>query len=309
MSYIQLPAKTSSDLNASADINQLQENIEALKGGSGGTPPTTDIESMALLLGSLSYQPGDYDILDDDGFGKILFSGGSSNSKQTLPTLADNQGRIITCYNADTTFELNVDGEGAEPIGGMTDIDLPKKGNYITVIGTSSECALPISDIDLPKEGNYITVIGTSSEWKIINENITCIIEMEGINGFGSGNLKCIEYTGFNKQFGNLITIASDSVNGTIATVAKSGVYGVNAMRYYNGGAEVGIVRNATAGERDLRPSSIAQPKNIGVGIGSSEGAVFIGHLEDGDILTFQCLNTPTDLYFSMLFISYLGAN
>ncbi|NHZ87090.1 MAG: hypothetical protein GWP19_14655 [Planctomycetia bacterium] len=284
MSYIQLPAKTSSDLNASADINQLQENIEALKGGSGGTPPTTDIESMALLLGSLSYQPGDYDILDDDGFGKILFSGGSSNSKQTLPTLADNQGRIITCYNADTTFELNVDGEGAEPIGGMTDIDLPKKGNYITVIGTSSE-------------------------WKIINENITCIIEMEGINGFGSGNLKCIEYTGFNKQFGNLITIASDSVNGTIATVAKSGVYGVNAMRYYNGGAEVGIVRNATAGERDLRPSSIAQPKNIGVGIGSSEGAVFIGHLEDGDILTFQCLNTPTDLYFSMLFISYLGAN
>jgi hypothetical protein len=47
MSYIQLPDRTTSDTNSAADVNQLQDNIEALKGGTGSTAPTTTIEDLS----------------------------------------------------------------------------------------------------------------------------------------------------------------------------------------------------------------------------------------------------------------------
>jgi hypothetical protein len=54
MSYTQLPTRTSSDTNASADVNTLQDNIEALKGGSGAVAPTTTIEALATAVSALS---------------------------------------------------------------------------------------------------------------------------------------------------------------------------------------------------------------------------------------------------------------
>ena len=47
MAYSQLPNRTSTDTNASADVNTLQDNIEALKGGTGATAPTTTIEDLS----------------------------------------------------------------------------------------------------------------------------------------------------------------------------------------------------------------------------------------------------------------------
>jgi hypothetical protein len=47
MSYSQLPNRSSADVNASADVNTLQDNIEALKGGVGATAPTTTIEDLS----------------------------------------------------------------------------------------------------------------------------------------------------------------------------------------------------------------------------------------------------------------------
>ncbi|NHZ84325.1 MAG: hypothetical protein GWP19_00400 [Planctomycetia bacterium] len=46
MAYTQLPNRSTTDTNSAADPNQLQDNIEALKGGSGATPPTTTIEDL-----------------------------------------------------------------------------------------------------------------------------------------------------------------------------------------------------------------------------------------------------------------------
>jgi hypothetical protein len=45
MSYIQLPTRTSADPNSATDVNQLQANIEALKGGTGSTAPTDTLEN------------------------------------------------------------------------------------------------------------------------------------------------------------------------------------------------------------------------------------------------------------------------
>lgn len=56
MSYVQLPDRTSSDANSAADVNLLQDNIEALKGGTGSVAPTTDIETLAALVTALQSQ-------------------------------------------------------------------------------------------------------------------------------------------------------------------------------------------------------------------------------------------------------------
>jgi len=63
------------------------------------------------------------------GTTRILFpeSGITANRKVTLPTLADNQGKIIIVDNRNTTYTLNIDGEGSETINGKTDITLMKE--------------------------------------------------------------------------------------------------------------------------------------------------------------------------------------
>lgn len=46
MAYIQLPIRTENDSNCSADVNQLQMNIETLKGGEGGEAPLATIADL-----------------------------------------------------------------------------------------------------------------------------------------------------------------------------------------------------------------------------------------------------------------------
>jgi hypothetical protein len=49
MAYSQVPNRSTGEKIPAADVNQLQDNIEALKGGDGGTAPTTNVEALALL--------------------------------------------------------------------------------------------------------------------------------------------------------------------------------------------------------------------------------------------------------------------
>lgn len=62
MSYTQLPDRSTSDTNSAADVNQLQDNIEAIKGGTGSTAPTTTIEDLAddkLAIADIDDTPAD----------------------------------------------------------------------------------------------------------------------------------------------------------------------------------------------------------------------------------------------------------
>lgn len=48
MAYIQIPTRVANiDANSAADVNQLQDNIEALKGGTASVAPTTTIEDLS----------------------------------------------------------------------------------------------------------------------------------------------------------------------------------------------------------------------------------------------------------------------
>lgn len=110
------------------------------------TYKTTLSQLQAYMQSNLSFSPvsqstqtGNYTVLDGDGFTHIYLSGASADSTFTLPTLADNQNRVIRLINLDTTYTLTIDGEGAETIDSSTSIALPEQYNFIEIIGASSE--------------------------------------------------------------------------------------------------------------------------------------------------------------------------
>ena len=63
----------------------------------------------------------DYTITDTDEYCGLDVTTGASTKTITLPTLADNQGRIIRCCKEDPgAGAMTLDGEGAELINGST---------------------------------------------------------------------------------------------------------------------------------------------------------------------------------------------
>lgn len=95
--------------------------------------------------GGITTQTGNYTITDSDGYNILVLSGASSNATFTLPTLADNQSRILEFLNADSADSLIIDGEGSETISGMASFTI------------------------LP--GHTCRIIATASEWKILSSS------------------------------------------------------------------------------------------------------------------------------------------
>ena len=93
--------------------------------------------------GVLAWKPGqsdtsaksaNYTITDSDGIRTVLMTTSTSDRTVTLPTAADNSGRIITIKKVDSAAnKCIVDGEGAETIDGATTIDLFEQYDSVTV--------------------------------------------------------------------------------------------------------------------------------------------------------------------------------
>lgn len=94
-----------------------------------------EFESISATTDTIADHPTDNRSL-------ILMDGGSNAVTITLPTLADNLGRVITFLAEDGTNTLTLDGEGAETItdsaGAATTKTLSATGKYKTVLGTTS---------------------------------------------------------------------------------------------------------------------------------------------------------------------------
>lgn len=105
--------------------------------------------------GGITTQTGNYTITDSDGYNVLVLSGASANATFTLPTLADNQSRILEFINADSADSLIIDGEGAETISGMASFTI------------------------LP--GHTCRIIATASEWKILSSSFE-VIPVSGTN-------------------------------------------------------------------------------------------------------------------------------
>lgn len=77
----------------------------------------------------------DYTVLDGDGFDAIDVTTSTSTITITLPTAADNTGRVITVRKVDSASgKVTVDGEGSETVSGDPSVDLALKWDAVTLM-------------------------------------------------------------------------------------------------------------------------------------------------------------------------------
>ncbi len=82
----------------------------------------------------------DYTVTDIDGVGIMSVATGSANRTIDLPTLADNQGRILEIYKEDFTLgDVIVDGENGETMNGALTIKLPRQYSKMKIIAGATE--------------------------------------------------------------------------------------------------------------------------------------------------------------------------
>lgn len=168
------------------------DGTERLIGRDGSGDFKALVSAIKSYIQSVSTKSASYTILDTDLDDIFILSGASAAATFTLPTLADNQARVLEFINADSTYTLVIDGEGAETITGMASFTI------------------------LP--GHTCRIIATASEWKILSSSFE-IIPVQGTN-----------YAVYTKTFtGNLDADSSTSIaHGE--TVSK--IIGVQGMAY-----------------------------------------------------------------------------
>ena len=101
----------------------------------------------------LEAKSADYTITDTDGVSTVLVTTGSSTITVTLPTAADNTGRVITVKKVDSgTGKITLDGEGSETIDGYTSTNI---GTY--------------SNSDFTGQYAFMTVQCDGTGWHVID--------------------------------------------------------------------------------------------------------------------------------------------
>ena len=102
-----------------ARSSEVNANFEAVQDAIGGYDTITS---------------ADYTITDTDGLRVVLGSTGNTTRTFTLPTLADNLGRIISIKKIDSgTGSIVIEGEGAETIDGGANVTLLGQYDFLTV--------------------------------------------------------------------------------------------------------------------------------------------------------------------------------
>jgi len=151
MAYTQLPDRTTNDANSAADVNQLQDNIEALKGGTGSVAPTTTIEALSSdKMNIISSPNSDYIVTMDAG----------GDAKNSLIDI--NNVTLKSTYNANTILKADSDNtplaltiEESEIVGrasggnidGLTAAQVRTILGIVTSSGTHSSGYFIIGDI------------------------------------------------------------------------------------------------------------------------------------------------------------------
>lgn len=97
---------------------------------------SAEIKRMSLYDEAKS---ADYPITDTDGVSVIYMTTSSTDRVVTLPTVADNAGRVITVKKVDSgTGVCTVDGEGSETIDGAANVVLAGLDESVTVQSTGA---------------------------------------------------------------------------------------------------------------------------------------------------------------------------
>lgn len=113
-------------------IQSIADGSDLLIGGFTGL----DLQGAEIKTFGLhdSAKVADYTVTDTDGVSVVLMTTSTTDRTVTLPTAADNAGRVLTVKKVDSgSGTCTLDGEGAETIDGDTTQVLSKQYEFITV--------------------------------------------------------------------------------------------------------------------------------------------------------------------------------
>jgi hypothetical protein len=155
----------------------------------------------------------DYTVTDTDMIKVVLMTTGASDRTVTLPTAADNPGRVLVCKKVDSgAGKLIIDGEGSETIDGALTNTIASQYGYIKIVcdGTNwhiEECRDYIS-ASIAVGSAVALSTGTSA-------NVVSLSLPPGI-WVASGNVTGTGSSG-------VITRVSLGINSTSATLPSTG--------------------------------------------------------------------------------------
>jgi hypothetical protein len=92
------------------------------------------VEGLERVGGTKVVSSTNYTVLDNDGYDFIDVTTGASTRTITLPTVADNKGRILKITKVDSgAGAVTVDGEGGEVINSYGDWDITEQWGYLVI--------------------------------------------------------------------------------------------------------------------------------------------------------------------------------
>lgn len=204
----------------------------------------------------------DYTVTDTDGVSIIYMTTSTTNRTVTLPTAADNAGRVITCKKVDSASGLlTVDGEGSETIDGNTTYICPLQGDFVTVqcdgsawhvIQKNDTSAWFNETPTLNYDSTAATNISSSaSSYRRVGTSMECMFSFN-FNGAAnaSGDLNIVIPASFTMATGN--PIPNDYQPLGIGQLFAGGNQYSSVARLQNNDADqVYFVRVANAGASD----------------------------------------------------------
>jgi len=228
---------------AGTDADAIHDNVagEINAITSKGTPIAADkliIEDSAaswakksILLTDLlasgdaisSTKSDNYTILDTDAARAFYLSGAAANKIFTLPTLADNLDKELLFINLDSTYELQIKGEGSENI---------------------SHLGITQNTIDIELQGSGFSCKATSAGWEVTKiigaelSSINSVLEMIYTKYFlGTTDADSKTDVAHGVVAANILNVIANIYDGTLYRVAElyAGISAnISFQVYYN---------------------------------------------------------------------------
>jgi hypothetical protein len=255
-----------------------------------------NLYNLAIAAGAsnikyLTNADSPFTITDGDGYGKIICDTSGGDIDINLPTLAGNQNREIQFIHQVGGGLVTVNGEGSETIDGLT-------------------------EIELPKQHDRMTILGTTAEWCMLEESISCELKLDTYAGYGSIDNKIIRLTNITQNIGNMFsenhsTGYNGNTEGLEITIRKSGKYNFvvngSSLASYDSGISLNSSQLTTGIVIINRSNAKAHTRGSSTG-GTHGSCSWSGHLEKDDVIRCHGSGSaPGTSSFVLFSASYLG--
>jgi hypothetical protein len=174
--------------------------------------------------GTTSAKSADYTVTDTDNIRTIFMTTGGTNRIVTLPTAADNAGRILTVKKVDNGVGYcGVDGEGAETVDGMSALYLYGVGDCVTVTcnGTSWETMEGRPEAAFVFAASFpFTMLADGRKTQVFNPGADSVVTLP-TTGVKSGDMLTV----VNRASGFKLTVNASGGSATLSNLFTG--YGV----------------------------------------------------------------------------------